>query len=1309
MALQRAFGRFEIEEQAGSGSTGTIYRGIDTINGERVAVKVLRGLEDVHAARFVREARILARVRHPGVVRYIDHGRADGGHAYLVMEWLEGEDLRERLARAGLTMNESILLARRVAEALAVVHAQGLVHRDIKPANLFLPGGRVEDAKIIDFGLARGAITSAALTQTGLVLGTPSYMAPEQARGKREIDARADLFSLGAVMFKCLTGHAPFEGRSIMAVLTKVLLDDAPRVSDMRADVPEALDALVARLLAKEPEDRPPDATAVAAALVGLGPLGAVGDLAEPSPPSGMLSGLTQGEQRVTAMLLIGHSVGESAAPPSSGTRGPEGDDVVEARLSAIADEHGAKLDRLVDGTRVVTLVGGGVPTDQTSRAARCALALHTALPSAPMALATGRSEVARLLPVGEAIERAAQMLSRRREALWALPPEPPPRAVIAVDEVTAALLGPRFDVAPDNDGLTLRGLRPLDTGARTLLGQATPMVGRDWEIGSIESLFRECMEEGARAVLITAPAGMGKSRLAHEVVRALRRRVPELEVWAGSGDPLRAGSALALLGQIVRSACRVVEGEPVEVRRQRLVEGVEKRVPAADAARVADILGEVAEAPASGEIGVALRAARQDARIMSVEVASAWEALVAGATKTAPLLIVIEDMHWGDTATARLIDGVLASLPRRPFMVLALARPEVHDVFPRLWEGKPLQEIRLKRLGRRASEQLVRAVLAGAASEALAARLAAQADGNAFYLEELIRAVAEGSGAGDVPLPATVLAMVQARLAGLDADTRRVLRAASVFGEVFWSGGVSALLGGSVPRAGSVDVLVAQELVVVRSTSRFPNEREIAFRHALLREGAYAMLTEADRVLGHRLAAEWLSQHGEGDAMVLAQHFELAREGARAGQLYLQAAWNALRGGDPALAIERAERARAAGLPESERIPHLRVLSQAYAWNDLWTQAADVCEELIARAAPGSAPWMDALAIKQIAASTLGRPAALIETLGAIMSTEPEEGAVTPLAQALALSVLVLCFGAQFEMAAGVLARMETVVVPRSADEPVARGWTSLARTFMAAWGEGDPWAALGHARAAHAGFDEAHDATHARLAQAFVAMSQWNLGAYEEAERGLRALPLQGADHMPAVVVTIYLAAVLTDLGAIDEVRSMLRERIAIAEARTPHHEHRISELRWLLGNALFHGGDLEGAERELTQSLAALVVTPSRWQLAATNLASVLLARGRAAEALALSRSAMSAFVAQRGFGLRGSMIELVHVEALEAAGEHDEARAALRDAHATVLRRAARIPDLAVRAVFLERVPENARLLTLAQARFGESAS
>src|SRR6185436_568596 len=231
-----------------------------------------------------------------------------------------------------------------------------------------------------------------------------------------------------------------------------------------------------------------------------------------------------------------------------------------------------------------------------------------------------------------------------------------------------------------------------------------------------------------------------------------------------------------------------------------------------------------------------------------------------------------------------------------RPWMVLALARPEVFDVFPRLWaDRRNIQEIRLKELGRKASERLVRQVLGDSVGPETIERLVQRADGNAFYLEELIRAAAEGK---DGALPETVLAMVETRLARLSLEARRVLRAASVFGEVCWSGGVTVLLGGAMGRTivGEwLDKLVEQEVLAPRPESQFPGERELAFRHTLLREAAYATLTEDDKRLGHRLAGEWLEQHGEGDPMMLAGHFERGGDGARAASYYLRASEQAM------------------------------------------------------------------------------------------------------------------------------------------------------------------------------------------------------------------------------------------------------------------------------------------------------------------------------------------------------------------------------------------------------------------------------
>ncbi|WP_437481607.1 protein kinase [Sorangium sp. So ce1014] len=594
-------GCYVLERRAGAGGMGEVWKALDRTTGEAVAIKVLPGDDPDGAARFTREARVLASLSHPDVVRYVAHGASADGAPYLVMEWLDGEDLEARLARGPLGIHESVALVLRVAEVLAYAHAQGVIHRDLKPSNLFLPGGRLEAVKLLDFGIARlGHATR--MTRSGMLIGTPGYMAPEQVRGEASIDARADVFSLGCVLFECLTGEPVFGGQHAAAILTKVLFEGARTARSVRPEVPERLDEFLRRMLSKERVERPSDGQAAVTALRALEALPATQSGLAIQAPS-----LTGGEQRAVAVILVSSGAnGEMKQSDGGSTLAMAPDDATILRQ---AELHGGMSERLVDGSVVVLLEGAGMATDLCARAARCALSLRARAGGRRVALAMGRGERG-ARSFGPAIDRVARLLDTATC-------DAAPEGAVVIDEVVAGLLDARFDVREEDGGFALRGERALAEGARLLLGKATPCVGRERELGALRALFTETVDEGtAQVALVVAPPGVGKSRLAHELVQELRGRGEAVSIWTARGDALRAGSPLGMLGQALRSACGIREGEPLEVRRERLSAQVATWIAPSERRRVAEFLGEVVGAPFPVEDSVLLQAARIDARL---------------------------------------------------------------------------------------------------------------------------------------------------------------------------------------------------------------------------------------------------------------------------------------------------------------------------------------------------------------------------------------------------------------------------------------------------------------------------------------------------------------------------------------------------------------------------------------------------------------------------------------------------------------------------------------------------------------------
>src|SRR5262245_33595985 len=221
---------------------GMVFQAIDRKTGHLCAVKILQGKSETDLLRFNQESAMLSELRHPHIVRYVDHGVTPGGDAFLAMEWLQGETLEDRLMRGPLPPASVAVLAARVLDGLAAAHAKNIVHRDIKPSNIFLVDWPLEDLRVLDFGIARRVLSPKRFTKVGSTVGTPMYAAPEQARGEADLDGRADIFSFGSVLYECLVGTPPFSGDSPMEVMQKICAAAPIRLGARRSGLPAELE-----------------------------------------------------------------------------------------------------------------------------------------------------------------------------------------------------------------------------------------------------------------------------------------------------------------------------------------------------------------------------------------------------------------------------------------------------------------------------------------------------------------------------------------------------------------------------------------------------------------------------------------------------------------------------------------------------------------------------------------------------------------------------------------------------------------------------------------------------------------------------------------------------------------------------------------------------------------------------------------------------------------------------------------------------------------------------------------------------------
>jgi serine/threonine-protein kinase len=480
--------KYEVERVLGEGGMGVVVAARHLLLGERVAIKFLlpqaRGRADL-VARFLREGQVAARIRSEHVTRVYDVGTLARGEPYLVMEYLEGTDLKAVLRDRGpLPVALACDYLLQACDALAEAHALGIIHRDLKPANLFLTQ-RADGSpliKVIDFGISKMALAAEAtapkahdMTESSAMLGSPFYMAPEQMVSSKSVDARADVWSMGAMLYQLLTGAVPFRGDSPMAIYDRIL-EGPPRLDAQRSDAPERLGWVVQRCLQKSPADRFGNIAELAAELAQFAPPHArhLADRAarvlQIRLDASAEAGRAPGQPRRSSSTSPGPAVGTPSSSDPDGKGVAAGSAWDGAPTALLAD--GAATDRSWGGTRASSRQGGGARTLGIAAALAAALVGAAGLAwlvwfalrapasgGAPLAAsAPSEAPLAPEAPSRDAAVPAADLAAGKAAELLDGGPAPPPEA--PVSEVATARPTASGSAAPRPPGSS-KGARP--------------------------------------------------------------------------------------------------------------------------------------------------------------------------------------------------------------------------------------------------------------------------------------------------------------------------------------------------------------------------------------------------------------------------------------------------------------------------------------------------------------------------------------------------------------------------------------------------------------------------------------------------------------------------------------------------------------------------------------------------------------------------------------------------------------------------------------------------------------------------------
>jgi tetratricopeptide (TPR) repeat protein len=923
----------------------TVYRAWQPSLQRDVAVKVIqRNLagDTVELERFTREAQLVARLEHPHVLPIYAF---DGAHdpPYIVMRYLTGGTLRDRLRVDPSVTPELIDILRRAALGLDYAHRQGVVHRDIKPSNILLD--QEGNPFISDFGIARvfsgdGPAASVAM------LGTADYVSPELAMG-RMVDHRADVYAFGVMLFQILTGQVPFTADVTLGVLIRHIYETPPKATQHNSLLPARVDPVLVRALAKTPDERYDtvvdlvDALAEALAFtpgVSVKPVTARLDVASATQTATFTNTLEH--KRPLSVLAIDLSDLDAAlvdnlGPAQAAARVRE----VMRRIEETCIQFGGFTYDRAAKSLVVVWGALGLLEDDAMRAVECADALQTVLIAwADKEAPGGDAQLRQALPgMGIASGRGAAHVDIDGRMLLAGPAlglaihmshvAPPGRTL--VDPETQRRMANRFTLSRGPDLDTRGGEGALPTrllehrqaqgfwhAGRGVEGAAVRMIGREVELARLQTLFQATLSERrAQLVTVVGDVGMGKSRLVSEFDSwAELLDVPPFYFFQARATPTTQQRPYGAISLIITQRAGILADDTPEQASRKLAGALSVFLPPGQLESATAVLGQLIGLDRSDHPSV--REVLSSPGLLRERVLAILREVSGRMAAEGVAMLLLEDAHWADDASLDVIESWLQARAHTGLFVLLTARADLLDRRPSWGEVVPAAErLRLGPLSRADSLRLVTELLARVTEVPAHVRdqIVERAEGNPYFIEEVISVLIEdgvivpgephwlirADRLAEVRLPASLVEVLQTRLEALPTGARVILARASVLGRTFWDGAITALQkadGIPLPNLERLlDDLRRRDLISLRPASTFSGWREFVFKNGVLRDVVYSGLIRRQRRAYHRQAADWLqasagSRAGEY-AEVIAQHFAESGDAVRAAEHHLRAA----------------------------------------------------------------------------------------------------------------------------------------------------------------------------------------------------------------------------------------------------------------------------------------------------------------------------------------------------------------------------------------------------------------------------------